>query len=787
MFKGFFKVYFIAILSFILFYSYCNEKPTEPQPVNPLDVQNEETGGDPFQLEAAIDNGGVTLKWYKVDIDALSGYAIYRSGNESNGFKKISDVKGQVLSYTDKSVENGHEYWYKVTALNQNGFKSSQTNVAAIYINTNPLIIINGDNEYTSTRKVKLTILAAAATQIWISNDNQFTEGDWEDYVTTKEWELDAGAGIKSVYLKVKYNDDKISNISLDTIKPQPMAPTIFIADNSTYSATRDIILNLSAIGENLKVKVSNDTSFSEILWDEYIETRNFKLSSGEGTKTVYAKFKNDFEIESEIINDTIEPLPMEPTLLVAEGAQFTTTQQVKVDLSATGTNIKMQVSTDSAFVNAGWENLAETKIITLPAGDGTKGVYAKFKNDFDIETKPISDNVILDTTPPETDFSVNPETGITNETIFTFDASACSDNTVVAESLSIRWDWENDGAFDTHWSRIKVENYSYTVGGGDKIILLEVKDSAGLSNTATKTIYINTRPVPSFTYTRDIEVEGKINYDASVSNDYEDGENLEYRWDFDGDGVYDTDWSGDKTASYSFGTIVAINTILGVKDRDNVTNIVSQEVLVNNGRVTDIDGNVYKTIKIGDQIWMAENLKVTHYRDGNSIPYVTNYKEWIRLKTGAYCAYDNDENNAAIYGLLYNWMAVDDSRKIAPEGWHVPSYDEWQVLVDYLAGYAGCKLAGNAALWEDGVLVNDPTFGETGFCALPGGDRYCCVYDRFELLGKCAQFWTSSGKVTNDDHQFHPEFRAIRYSGVGVGGFPVPKQFGYSVRCIKD
>ena len=91
-----------------------------------------------------------------------------------------------------------------------------------------------------------------------------------------------------------------------------------------------------------------------------------------------------------------------------------------------------------------------------------------------------------------------------------------------------------------------------------------------------------------------------------------------------------------------------------------------------------DIDGNVYRTVKIGKQWWMAENLKVTHYRNGDEIQHVTGYLEWKTLKSGAYCNYDNNPSYVPTYGRLYNWFAVDDSRNIAPQGWHVPSDSEY-------------------------------------------------------------------------------------------------------------
>ena len=102
---------------------------------------------------------------------------------------------------------------------------------------------------------------------------------------------------------------------------------------------------------------------------------------------------------------------------------------------------------------------------------------------------------------------------------------------------------------------------------------------------------------------------------------------------------------------------------------------------------VTDIDVNVYRTVKIGTQVWMAENLKTIKYRNGDPIPKVTVNASWVDLATGAYCWYNNDAANKATYGGLYNWFAVTDSRKIAPKGWHVASDAEWTILTDFLGG----------------------------------------------------------------------------------------------------
>ena len=120
---------------------------------------------------------------------------------------------------------------------------------------------------------------------------------------------------------------------------------------------------------------------------------------------------------------------------------------------------------------------------------------------------------------------------------------------------------------------------------------------------------------------------------------------------------------------------------------------------------VTDIDGNSYKIEMIGKQIWIVENLKVTHYRNGNPIPNLSRQDDWNDTKLGAYCNYDNDESNVETYGRLYNWFSVNDKRGLVPKGWHIPTDEEWDKLVDYLGGdeIAGRKLKsiGTRSRWN--------------------------------------------------------------------------------------
>ena len=194
---------------------------------------------------------------------------------------------------------------------------------------------------------------------------------------------------------------------------------------------------------------------------------------------------------------------------------------------------------------------------------------------------------------------------------------------------------------------------------------------------------------------------------------------------------------------------------------------------------VTDTNGNVYQTVKIGDQWWMAENLKVTHYRNGDPIPNVTDSVEWIGLTTGAYCNYDNGTDNVATYGRLYNWYAVDDSRNIAPEGWHVPTDADWQTLIDFLGGndVAGGEMKDTTAYWSQ---PNEGATNSSGFTALPGGYRY--IYGNFISIGDDALFWSSTENNSNDAW-----YRGLYYTIPGVVHYYNPKHCGFSVRCVKD
>jgi uncharacterized protein (TIGR02145 family) len=217
----------------------------------------------------------------------------------------------------------------------------------------------------------------------------------------------------------------------------------------------------------------------------------------------------------------------------------------------------------------------------------------------------------------------------------------------------------------------------------------------------------------------------------------------------------------------------------------------VPTRIVTNTLPVVDIDGNIYKTVAIGTQVWMAENLKVTHYRDGMAITNMTSEGYWGGTNKGAYCYYDgqsvNTETfgaplNVETYGALYNWYAVSNLHKIAPEGWHVPTDAEWKILIDFLGGRtaAGGKLKelGNAH-W------NNPNSGATngsGFTALPGGYRSTAGSYSYNRMGEGGYFFSATeawkGKIIN---------YKLTSNDVALEREISPEKFGFSIRLVKD
>lgn len=218
--------------------------------------------------------------------------------------------------------------------------------------------------------------------------------------------------------------------------------------------------------------------------------------------------------------------------------------------------------------------------------------------------------------------------------------------------------------------------------------------------------------------------------------------------------------------------------------------------MLPNAGNVTDTNGNVYQSVRIGEQVWTVQNLKVTKYRDGTDIPHVSDETQWSDLTIGAFCHYENNAANGAKYGALYNWYAVNSGR-LTPKGWHVPTDAEWETLKTYLTenGYNwdGSTTANRTAKslsartdWKSEATVgtpgNDPASNNsTGFSALPGG--YRTDHGAFNMQS-CDGFWWSATEFVEPSRAY---CQYLYYGSESLSRFYKSKPHGFSVRLVRD
>ncbi len=194
---------------------------------------------------------------------------------------------------------------------------------------------------------------------------------------------------------------------------------------------------------------------------------------------------------------------------------------------------------------------------------------------------------------------------------------------------------------------------------------------------------------------------------------------------------------------------------------------------------VSDIDDNVYQTVKVGDNIWMAENLKVNRYQNGDSIANITDSATWVGLSTGAWCEYNNDHSNGEKFGKLYNFFAVSDKRGLAPKGWHVATKEEWNKLRDYFAG--GTQEV-NGKIYTS-IIVNNNMMNFKLNAGVRSSENFYDGDNSFSF------YWTSKAYDENNGAIYWKHENGSNGLLITSGGswYENNKINGCSVRCVKD
>ena len=245
-----------------------------------------------------------------------------------------------------------------------------------------------------------------------------------------------------------------------------------------------------------------------------------------------------------------------------------------------------------------------------------------------------------------------------------------------------------------------------------------------------------------------------------------------------------------------SANTFAQTNMIIRKSDQSTIAVPISEIDSVyyednSNVTLTDIDGNTYNTVQIGTQVWMAEDLKVTHYPNGDAIPNVTDNADWGNLEddntADAYCFYNND--NTTDYGALYtyaaaigdNWVRDNvENQGVCPDGWHLPTDAEWTTLTDYLGG----QIVAGGKMKEIGTThwgsPNTGADNSSGFSALPTGyRRYFGIFDH---LGGLGYWWSATENFSNSSYH-----RSMSSNNAEASRYSNDKSSGCSVRCVKD
>lgn len=355
--------------------------------------------------------------------------------------------------------------------------------------------------------------------------------------------------------------------------------------------------------------------------------------------------------------------------------------------------------------------------------------------------------------------FSWTPEDGNAAD-IYVFDASASYDPDDPDNTFTYSWDFNNDGFYELE--DLDSPTVEYTFGEeGDKEVKLLLKDRHGLINSTIRELFVahaNRPPTASFFAGADFgNTTTNFYFDATASSDQEDWEyQLEVRWDFDSDGNWDTEYSREKTASHRYGVAGEFTITLEVKDSGGLTSQSTTTVFATEGTnetglaIDEETGDHYGTVKIGNQWWFAENLKNPNNKS----------------------CYRNNPVYCEVYGGMYAWShamagsTTPGARGLCPPGWHIPTVDEWQELIDYVGGPEVAR-----SMLEEGAPT-DFNMTYAGQMSTSGS----------AYAGEIVNFWSSNPGAGDNAWTFSMQKDKDQVWKLSLG-----RAYRNSVRCIKN
>jgi uncharacterized protein (TIGR02145 family) len=339
-------------------------------------------------------------------------------------------------------------------------------------------------------------------------------------------------------------------------------------------------------------------------------------------------------------------------------------------------------------------------------------------------------------------------------------------------------WDLIGSGEYSYISSTIPNTSFRYNTAGIYNANFRVTDDDKKMNYHTVKITVLQDVPIPNAGNDTSVDKNAQIKLHGTAKDGF--GYIKKMEWDIGITGSFIQTTTGDTTIIAPSTAPQSHLCIFKVTDDDD--NIATDTLHINVvGYLTDIDGNVYRTVKIGNQEWMAANLRVTKYNDGTNIPQITEVEVWKYMKTPGYCWYRNDSAaDNSTYGALYNWYAVN-TEKLAPAGWHVPTDTDWSILALTIGGDVGAvgKLVNAGAVFVDTLTK---ATNETGFSAIKSGAR---GYDGFFTVGHGSASWWSA----NMNDELTAWCQGITFDGARARfeRNNQYKQAGLAVRLVKD
>jgi hypothetical protein len=532
---------------------------------------------------SATNSTGVTLSLY-------ADNATQMMISEDSGFVGASYVSyATTKSFTLSSGEGTKTVYVKYKDIAGNA--TTTTISDSITLDTTPPntapVDINSGAAYTNNQTVSLAIPAIAdAAQMMISESGSFTGASYQVYVGTTSYNLSTGDGTKSLYIKYKDVAGNESAASLaTTIILDTQAPTlnsINIDLGAAYTTQTNVLLTLASTGADYMM-VSEDSSFSTASYESYATTKNLTLSSTNGTKTIYVKYKDLAGNVSSAVNDVIlldTEGPADGSVVINSGDTYTNSNAVTLTLSATDA-VQMMISQDSSFSGATYEAYATSKTFSLSSTDGSKTVYVKYKDNHGNESAVISDSIYVDSnfhgvilTPG----TVSVQKGNTQ----TFSAVVAL---VYGYTQDVTWSVSGNSSAETYISSTGVLN----VGIGESATTLLVKATSTSSATVYGTATVTVTEIPVVTYAISTSVNPLVGGSVSGAGTITSGSSATLTATANSGYIF-KNWTEN-------GTIVSTNAIY------TISNITANHTYVANFKSETTLGDITKKVETAKNV----------------------------------------------------------------------------------------------------------------------------------------------------------------------------------------